>query len=63
MVLSLADEKNDKSKVTLTDSLGKYKISLRELARILGNIVASFPAVAYGPLFYRQRKNNRFKIP
>ena len=59
MVLSLADEKNDKSKVTLTDSLGKYKISLRELARILGNIVASFPAVAYGPLFYRHLEREK----
>ena len=35
-----------------------------ELARILGNIVASFPAVTYGPLHYKhleREKNNRFK--
>ena len=37
----------------LTDCLGKCKISLRKLVRILGNIVASFPAVSYGPLHYR----------
>ena len=59
MVLSLTDEKNNKSKVILTDSLGKYKISLRELARILGNIVASFPAVAYGPLFYKHLEREK----
>ena len=42
-----------KKKKMLTDCLGKCKISLRKLARILGNIVASFPAVSYGPLHYR----------
>ena len=64
MTLSLTAEKKNKIKTVLTDCLGKCKISLRELARILGNIVASFPAVTYGPLHYRhlERKNNRFKI-
>ena len=64
MTLSLTDEKN-KTKTILTDSLCKYKISLRELARILGNIVASFPALTYGPPDDRhleREKNNRFKI-
>ena len=37
----------------LTDCLGKCKISLRKLAGILGNIVASFPPVSYGPLHYK----------
>ena len=54
MALSLTDEKkNLKKKKMLTDCLGKCKISLRKLVRILGNIVASFPAVSYGPLHYR----------
>ena len=62
MTLSLTDEKKNKIKtILLTDSLCKYKISLRELARILGNIVASFPTVTYGPLHYRhlERENNK----
>ena len=40
-------------KTIRTDCLCKYKISLRELARILRNIAASFPAVTYRPLHYR----------
>ena len=46
-------KKRIKKKKMLTACLGKCKISLRKLARILGNIVASFPAVSYGPLHYR----------
>ena len=53
MKLSLAHEKKNKKKTILTDFLGKCKMSLRELARILENIVASFPAVTYGSLHYR----------
>ena len=37
----------------------KYKISLRELARIFGNIVANFPAVTYGPLHYRHLEREK----
>ena len=65
MTLSLTDEKKNKTKKIMTDCLGKCKISLRELARIFGNIVASFPVVTYGSLHYshlEKRKNNRFKI-
>ena len=59
MTLSLTDEKKNKIKTILTDSLCKYKISLRKLARILGNIVASFPAVTYGTLHYRNLKREK----
>ena len=58
MMLSLIDEKKNKIKTILTDWLGKCKISLRELARILGNIVASFP-VTYGPLRYRHLEREK----
>ena len=30
--------------------LNSHQISIRELAGILGNIAASFPAVTFGPL-------------
>ena len=52
-MLSLTDKKKNKIKTILTDCACKYKISLRELARILGNIVASFPGVTYGLPHYR----------
>ena len=57
-MLSLIDEKKNKIKTLLTDLLGKYMISLRELAKILGNIVASFP-VTYGPLYYRHLEREK----
>ena len=59
MTLSLTDERKNKIKTILTDCLGKCKISLRELARILGNIFASFPAVAYRPLHYRHLEREK----
>ena len=59
MALSLTDEKKNKIQRLLTDRLGKCKISLRELARILGNIVASFPALTYGPLHYRHLEREK----
>ena len=59
MTLSLTDEKKNKIKTILTGCLGKCKISLRELARILGNNVASFLAVTYGPLHYRHLETEK----
>ena len=59
MTLSLTAEKKNKIKTVLTDCLGKCKISLRELARILGNIVASFPALTYGALHYRHLEREK----
>ena len=59
MTLSLTDEKKNNMKTILTDCLCKYKICLRELARILGNIVASFPVVTYGPLHYRHLEREK----
>ena len=54
MTLSLTDEKKNKIKTILNDYLCKYKISLRELARILRNLMDLCTI--------RKRKNNRFKI-
>ena len=62
MMLSLTDEKKNKIKTILTDCLCKYKISLRELARILGSIVESFPAGSYRPLHYRHLQKEKKQI-
>ena len=37
----------------------KESISIRELASVIGKIVASFPAVMYGPLHYRQMEKEK----
>ena len=61
-MLSLTDEKKNKIKTILTDCLCKYKISLRELARILGNTVESFPTGTYRPLHYRHLQKEKKQI-
>ena len=52
MSLSLTGEKKNKTKTLLINCLYSYQVSIRELARMLGNIVTSFPAVTFGPVPY-----------
>ena len=52
MSLSLTDEKKNKTKTLPINCLYSYQVSIRELARMLGNIVTSFPAVTFGPVHY-----------
>ena len=59
LTLPLTDEKKNKKKTILTDCLGKCKVSPRELARILGNIVTSLHAVTYGSLHYRHLEKEK----
>ena len=50
MTLSLTDRKKEKIKTLLINCLHSHHVSIRELARMLGNIVAIFLAVTFGPL-------------
>ena len=43
----------------MTQCLNNNIISIRELAKIIGNIVATFPAVTYGPLHYRHLERDK----
>ena len=61
MTLSLTDEKKNKIKTLLTNRPHSHQISIRELARILGNVVASFPAVTFKPFHYRYLERNKIK--
>ena len=51
--MSLTDEKRNEIKNLLTCCFPSHQISIKEVARILGNIVASFPVVTFEPLHYR----------
>ena len=45
-----------------TCCLHSYQVSIRELARIIGNVfVASFPAVTFGPLHNRHLVRDKIK--
>ena len=62
MTLSLTDDKKNKIKTLLLNCLHSQQVSIRELARILGNIVASFPAVTFGPLHYRHLERDKIRV-
>ena len=59
MTLTLTDEKKIKIKALLTHYLNKNVKFLRELAKRIGSIVASFPAVGYRPLHYRHLERDK----
>ena len=50
-----------KIKPLLINCLHSHQLSIRELARISGNIVASFSAVTFGPLYYRHLESNKIR--
>ena len=62
MALSLTDDKKDKMKTLLMNCLHSQQISIRELARILGNMVASFPAVTFEHLHYRHLERDKMRV-
>ena len=51
MTISLGGKKKDQ----IMDMINNIQspVTVRYLAKIIGTLVASFPAVEYGPLFYR----------
>ena len=61
MTLSLTDDTKYEIKTLLVNCLHSQQVSIRELARILGNIVASFPAVTFGPLHYRHLERDKIR--
>ena len=53
MTVSLGISKRDHVKLLIQQLLSS-NITVRDLAQVIGTLVASFPAVEYGRLFYRQ---------
>ena len=54
MRISLSEEKRERIRQLIQTALKAEFLNIKELATIIGTLVASFPAVEYGPLFYRQ---------
>ena len=54
MNVSLSEEKRDNILTLINSVLGVPHITIRKFAQVIGTLVASFPAVEYGKLFYRQ---------
>ena len=59
MTVSLTPEKASKIKNACSTIVTKQLVTIQELAEVVGMIVASFPGVQYGPLFYRLCDNHK----
>ena len=57
--LCLPDEKKTKTKVISEDILPFNRVNIRKHARLVGNLVTSFPAVWFGLLGYRHLEKVR----
>lgn len=53
MTVTLPEERKQKVLLACSELKRKHKITIRELAQVIGQLVATFPAVLWGPLFYR----------
>ena len=59
MLVCLTPEKALKLKQAATDLFNCKNPTIREVAKVLGLIVSSFPGVAYGPLHYRYLEQDK----
>ena len=50
-----------KGKTLLMNFLHSQQVFIRELAEILGNIIASFLIVTFGPLHYRHLERDKIR--
>lgn len=53
MTVRLTDERKDNLMKCCKQLLKAKKLTIRDLAKVIGKIMASFPAVKFGPLHYR----------
>ena len=60
MTLRLIEENTQKLMELIIKALKSVNnIQIREVARIIGHMVSSFPAVKYGPSFYRNLEHDK----
>ena len=61
MTLQITEEKADKIVTICTTRLNHTSPTIREVAQVIGNLVAAFPAVPYGQLYYRELERCKIK--
>ena len=54
MKVKLSDKKRSKVKELCTLNLKRIDMIIRDIAKLVGTLVACFPAIEYGPLYYRE---------
>lgn len=61
MTVTLSEDKINKIKSACLGLMQKKVFSVRELAQVIGKLVAAFPGVKWGPLHYRQLERLKTK--
>ena len=61
MTVKLTEQKATKLKSDCLKILGEQDVTIKNLARVIGSMVATFPGVPYGQLFYRLCDNHKSK--
>ena len=61
MTVSISPEKAAKIKTNCQNLILQKHFSIRDLARVIGQIVACFPGTKFGPLYYRQLEKLKSK--
>ncbi|XP_046844499.1 uncharacterized protein LOC124438412 [Xenia sp. Carnegie-2017] len=59
MIVSLTPNKSRRLKQACEKLMTQTQPSIREVSEVIGILVASFPGVEMGPLFYRQLENDK----
>ena len=60
MLLMLTDKKRFKIYGKITDFLSKKQCKIRDLAEVIGILVAACPAIRYGWLYYKELEINKY---
>lgn len=61
MTVRLTEERKQKQYDVVSEILDQSQTTIRELARLIGLAVASFPGVKFGPLFYRNMEDDKIR--
>lgn len=59
MIVKLPQTKAQEVKDICRELMGTYLPSIRMVARVIGKVIATFPAVEYGPLYYRSMERDK----
>lgn len=59
MIVKLPQTKAQEVKDSCRELMGTYLPSIRMVARVIGKVIATFPAVEYGPLYYRSMERDK----
>ena len=61
MTLQITEEKGNQIVTLCTTLLNNTSPTIREVAQVIGNLVAAFPALPYGQLYYRELEKRKIK--